>query len=83
MGKRKGPPYSDPDDCKYIVVANPWGMNQAGSRGQRCVNNLGAWLNRMFDRMGTADVVYMRDKVSLGPKPREFWVFDALDSQTQ
>lgn len=78
MGKRKGPPYGIPDDCKYIVVANPWGMKPAGYRGQSCVNNLGAWLNRMFDGNGTADVAYLRDKVSLGILSR--YLIDALDS---
>jgi hypothetical protein len=82
MGRKKGPPYGEPDDCKYIVVDNPWGMNQAGSRRQDCVDNLGAWLNRMFDGDGTADIVYMRDRVGPSFPFKLLSVVDVLGSQT-
>jgi len=68
-GKKKGPPYLDDPGCKYLVVIDPWGMENANKRTHEDVNRLGSWVAFMLrgQNSDTNDVsleaVYMRGTV--------------------
>lgn len=74
MPKKKGPPYTDIPECKYIVVVYPWGMMDAGKRRGSDYDRLGVWIRSMLrgQRKGIraedelqVEVVYARNTVSL------------------
>lgn len=73
MPKKKGPPYTDIPECKFIVVVSPWGMMQPSKRVQIDYDRLGVWVRLMLrgQRKGNkaeddlqAEVVYARNSVS-------------------
>ena len=73
MGKKKGPPYTDIPDCKFVVVVCPWGMRDPGKRSVPDYNRLGVWMRYMLrgQRKGLnseddiqVDAVYARNTVS-------------------
>jgi hypothetical protein len=67
-GKKKGPPYLDEPDCKYVVIVDPWGMVNAQDRKEIDVHRVGAWIRFMLREQGNgtdiqAEAVYMRSTV--------------------
>lgn len=73
MPKKKGPPYTDIPECKYVVVVHPWGMLDAGKRSQKDHDRLGFWIRSMLrgQRRGVraedelqVEVTYTRNTVS-------------------
>lgn len=67
-GKKKGPPYLDKPDCKYIVIIDPWGMANAQSRNEMDVHRVGTWVRFMLREQGRGtdilvEAVYMRRTV--------------------
>lgn len=67
-GKRKGPPYLDEPDSKYVVIIDPWGMVNAQERKQMDVHRVGTWMRFMLREQGKGtdilvEAVYMRSTV--------------------
>ncbi|GBE79400.1 hypothetical protein SCP_0205980 [Sparassis crispa] len=51
MAKKKGPPYKDDPQCKYIVIDDPWPGNLTGKeRNNYYYNWIGAWVFFMLGK---------------------------------
>ena len=65
--KAKTTVYDEPDDGKYIVITNPFGM-RAGARNDKDLQILSGWLGEMFGRRISVSAVYTMSTVCASPK---------------
>lgn len=62
--KKKGPPYDDDPECKYIVIEDPWPGDKIGrDRGEIFWNKLGAWIYFMLDKKYEPEVIFSMNTV--------------------
>lgn len=64
MPKKKGPPYLDDPECKYIVIENPWPHGKSGgARDDTYYQEVGAWLRYALNKPVYPETIYSRNTV--------------------
>lgn len=68
MPKKKGPPYLDDPECKYIVIQNPWPPGRHGfQRNEGFYQEVGAWMRYALNKAAYAETVYSVNTVRCSP----------------
>ena len=66
MPKKKGPPYLDDPECKYVVIQNPWPSGRAGAaRDDAYYQEVGAWMRYALNKAAYVDTVYSQNTVRI------------------
>ncbi|GJE84906.1 hypothetical protein PsYK624_009820 [Phanerochaete sordida] len=61
MPKKKGPPYVDDPECKYVVVENPWpSIHYNAARNSDYYQEVGTWLRYALNKAAYPETIYSR-----------------------
>lgn len=65
MPKKKGPPYLDDPECKYVVIENPWPSGRSTCvRDEAYYQEVAAWLRYALNKAAWPETIYSRNKRS-------------------